>query len=196
MKNKLVSLICFICLSLVLSSCDTAYYGISSNPQYDDQEVLDNRINYNIIIRYGTPYYYNGYLNYYFYEGLYYYPVYYNNYWYFRSFRRPFRYGYCPDNRHWRPRPYMRGVTTFGRPDRFGRIYRGNSYNSYDRRSFGNYHPNRTPNMPRSVQNRRFGTTPPSRGNVTIPRQSSPNRSFGNGSHFGNSRTRSFGGRR
>lgn len=194
MKQKLIYLISIICLSLTLYSCDIAYYGVSSNPQCDDQEVFDNKINYNIIVQYGTPYYYDGYLRYYFYEGLYYYPVYYNNYWYFRTFRRPFRYGYCPDNRHWRPRPYMRGV--YGNPDRFGTIYRNNSYNRYNRRSIRSYNQNRRPNIPHNGQNRRFDSLPPSRSNVNVQRQSRPSRTFGNGSRSGNSNVRNFGGRR
>lgn len=191
MKNKIISLICLICLSLVLSSCGISYYGISSNPQCDDQEVFDNRINYNIVIRYGTPYYYNGFLNYYFYEGLYYYPIYYNNYWYFRTYRRPFRYGYCPDNRHWRPRPYMRGL--YGRPDRFGRFHRNNGY---DRRPIYRNSPRRLPNPTRNGQNRRFDSSSPSKSNVNVPRQNRTNGTFGNGNHSGTSGIRNFGGRR
>ena len=122
MKTRLIYLISLICLSLVFSSCDTTS-GIS-NPH--DQEILNNNISYSVIIRYGTPYYYNGYLNYYLYKGLYYYPVYYNNYWYFRTFRRPFKYGYFPGNKNWKPRSYMRGFGTFGNPDKFGRVHRDN----------------------------------------------------------------------
>ena len=187
MKNKILPLICLICLSLSLSSCETAYASISSSSQCDDQEILNNNVNYNIIIRYGTPYYYDGYLYYYLYEGLYYYPVYYNNYWYFRTYRRPFRYGYFPDNRHWRPRPHMRGFDAFGRP------YRNNGYY---RRPIRTYHQNRTPNVPRSIQNRSFGSMLPSRSNMNIQRQSRPSGSFGNGSHSGTSGTRIFRGHR
>lgn len=191
MKTKVIYLISLICLSLALSSCDTTYAGVSSNQQYDEQEVFDNKINYNIIIRYGTPYYYNGYLNYYFYEGLYYYPVYYNSYWYFRTYRRPFTRGYFPNNRYWRPRPYMRGL--YGKPNRFGRIYRDNSYN---RRQIRSYNQNRIQNVPRSVPNRRFGTMPPSRSNVNIQRQSRSSGTFGNENRSGAFGLRSFGGRR
>lgn len=200
MKAKIIYLISLLCLSLTFYSCDTAYAGVSSNPQCYDQEVFDNRINYNIVIRYGTPYYYDGYLRYYFYEGIYYYPVYYNNYWYFRTFRQPFRYGYCPDNRHWRPRPYMRGI--YGNPDRFGRVYRRNSYNNYNRRPVRSYNQNRIPNIPRSTQNRSFGSISQSRSSVNVPRQSRPSGAmvrggtFGNGNRSGNSGVRSFGGRR
>ena len=191
MKYKLLYLISLICLSLTLYSCDATYAGVSSSPQCDDQEVFDNKVSYNIIVQYGTPYYYNGYLNYYFYEGLYYYPVYYNNYWYFRTYRRPFTRGYFPNNRHWRPRPYMRGM--YGRSDRFGRIHR---YNGYDRRPTRNYSPGRMPNPTHNVQNRRFGTMPPSRSNVNVQRQNRPTGTFGNGRRFGESGIRNFGGRR
>lgn len=175
-------------MSLVFYSCDTAYAGVSSYPQYDEQEVFDNRINYNIVIRYGTPYYYDGYLRYYFYEGLYYYPVYYNKFWYFRTYRRPFRYGYCPDNRHWRPRPHMMGL--YGRPDRFGRVHRNNG------RPFYRQNPRRLPNPMRNGQNRSFDSSSPSRSNVNVPRQNRPNGTFGNGSRSGSSGIRNFGGRR
>lgn len=190
MKNKILSLICLICLSLVISSCDTAYYGVSSNPQYNDEEVLNNKINYNIIVQYGTPYYYDGYLNYYFYEGLYHYPVYYNNYWYFRTYRRPFRRGYFPNSRHWRPRPHMRGL--YGRPDRFGRTHRNNGY---DRRPIYRNGPRKLPNHTHNGQNRRFDSLSPSKSNVNVQRQSRPSRTFGNGSRSGSSGIRSFGGR-
>ena len=188
MKNKILSLICLICLSLTLYSCDTAYYGISSNPQYNDEEVLNNNINYSIIITYGAPYYYDGYLNYYFYEGLYYYPVYYNNYWYFRTYRRPFRRGYFPNSRHWRPRPHMRGLPAY-----VGKTYR---YNSYNRRPVRSYNQNRIPNISRSTKNRSFGSMPPSRSNVDVQRQSRPAGAFGNGNRSGMSGIRNFGGRR
>lgn len=193
MKHKLIYLISIICLSLTLYSCGTTYAGVYSNPQCDDQEVFDNKVNYNIIIRYGTPYYYNGYLNYYFYEGLYYYPIYYNNYWYFRTYRKPFARGYFPYNRHWRPRPHMRGFNEFGRPDRFGRAHRNNGY---DRRPIINRNQNRGSNNPHNVQNRRFDSMPPSRSNINVQRQSRPNESFGNGSRSRSSGIRNFGGRR
>ena len=190
MKNKIISLICLICMSLTLYSCDTVYYGISTNPQRDDQEVFENNVNYNIIIQYGTPYYYDGFLNYYFYKDLYYYPVYYNNYWYFRTYRRPFARGYFPNNRHWRPRPHMRGFTTFGRSDRFGRTHRNNG------RPFYRQNQRRLPNPTHNGQNRRFDSSSPSKSNVNAPRQSRSNGTFGNGSRYGTSSIRNFGGRR
>lgn len=87
----------------------------------------------------------------------------------------------------------MRGVTTFGRSDRYGRVYRHNDYNS---RPSYRYNPSRVPNPGHNVQNRRFGSLPPSRSNVNIQRQSRSSGTFGNGSRLGTSSTRSFGGHR
>lgn len=64
-------------------SYDTYYYSPSTN----------NDIN--VIITYGTPYFYNSYIHYY-YRGLYYYPYYFNDYWYFRPYSSSFQYGYEP----------------------------------------------------------------------------------------------------
>lgn len=65
-------------------SYDTYYYSPSTN----------NDIN--VIITYGTPYYYNSYIHYYYYRGLFYYPYYFNDYWYFRPYSSSFQYGYEP----------------------------------------------------------------------------------------------------
>lgn len=147
-------LISVLFLSFGLSSCDTTYAGVDSN-----QEALLDNIDINLIVRNGTPYYYNGYLNYYFYRGLYYYPIYYNNYWYFRAYHRPFRRGYFPIYRNWRPREHWRGYQGFGRPDRYGKVYRSNpSYRNY------NHRPNVRPNS----GNRVFGNG----SNSIIPRSS------------------------
>lgn len=69
---------------------------------YDD--VVRSNIDMNIVIRYGTPYYYNGSILYYFYDNLYYYPYHYGSYWYMRIYRRPFPYtDYHP---YFRPHKY------------------------------------------------------------------------------------------
>ena len=186
MRKYLIILISVLFLSLGLSSCDTTYAGVDSN-----QEALLENIDINLIVRNGTPYYYNGYLNYYFYRGLYYYPIYYNNYWYFRAYHRPFRRGYFPIYRNWRPRENWRGYQGFGRPDRYGRVYRPNS-------NYRNY--NHRPNVRSNNSNRVFGNG----YNNTLPRSSTrtpsirsrsigTNRTFGT---FGRSSGSSFGGSR
>ena len=163
MKKYIIILISMIFLSFGLSSCDTTYAGVDSN-----QEALLDNIDINLIVRNGTPYYYNGYLNYYYYRGLYYYPIYYNNYWYFRAYNRPFRRGYFPIYHNWRPREHWRGYQGFERPDRYGRVYRPNpSYRKYDYR----------PNVRHSNGNRVFGN-----GSNNILPRSSTRSNIGSGS--------------
>ena len=178
MKKYLIILFSMAFLSLGLSSCETTYAGIDSSHQYGDevyttnQEALLDNIDINLIVTYGTPYYYNNYLNYYYYRGLYYYPIFYHNYWYFRPYYHPFRRGYFPSCHNWRPRPHWRGYQGFGRPDRYGRVYRPNS----------NHRPNARPNS----GNRHFGNG----SNNILPRSSTRipstrNRSIGTNRSFG-----------
>ena len=80
---------------LFVSGCDT--YG---QVYYDDYD----GISYSTIVTYGTPYYYDSVIGYYYYKGLFYYPYLWNNVWYFRPYHRPHPYGwrFVPD-RYWRP---------------------------------------------------------------------------------------------
>lgn len=183
MKKYLIILFSMGFLSLGFSSCETTYTGINSSHQYEDeiyttnQEALLNNIDINLIVTYGTPYYYNDCLNYYYYRGLYYYPIFYNNYWYFRAYHRPFRRGYFPNCHNWRPRPHWRGYQGLGRPDRFGRVYKPNVRPRVDN---GNY--NARPNN----GNRHFGNG----SNSILPRSSTRtpstrNRSTGTNRSFG-----------
>ena len=219
MKKYLIILFSMAFLSLGLSSCETAYAGIDSNHQYEDevyttnQEAILDNIDINLIVTYGTPYYYHDYLNYYYYHGLYYYPVHYHNYWYFRAYYHPFRRGYFPSCHNWRPRPHWRGYQGLGRPDRFGRVHRPNSNHEPNNgsRHFGNGSGNilprsstRTPSTrSRSIgTNRTFGTfSRPSgssfgRSSGTFSRPSGG--SFGGSRNIGGSRPSggSFGGHR
>lgn len=141
MKKILLFLISILILSL--TSCDTYLYGGYSNNGCDNNDYAYNRmadidnIDVSFIVRYGIPYYYHGYLNYYYYDGLYYYPFYYNNFWYLRPYYQPFRRGYFPDCSTWLPNPNWIGYQGFGRPDRYGRVYRyyyreNNNYPNYN----------------------------------------------------------------
>lgn len=207
MKKYLIILFSMAFLSLGLSSCETTYAGIDSSHQYGDevytsnQEALLDNIDINLIVTYGTPYYYNDYLNYYYYRGLYYYPIFYHNYWYFRPYYHPFRRGYFPSCHNWRPRPHWRGYQGFGRPDRYGRVYRPNA----NHRNY-NYRPNVRPRVDNGNYNvrpnngsRRFGngsTNIVPRSSTRTPstrsRSIGTNRTFGtfsrpSGSSFGRS---------
>jgi hypothetical protein len=208
MKNFIIIFLSTLTLLFGATSCYSAY-GVGVNASQDDVFYDDYTDNISVIIRFGTPYYVDGYLRYYLYNGLYYYPFYYDNYWYFRPYRsiiydyrfvpnrydirfRPGMYGFGRPNDRWNGRPPM--------PPRFNNNPRpqpnpNNDINRFNRRpqfnngnrSFGN----RTSQHQRPVintqpSNRTFGngnfnrTQPPMRSNPT------PNRSFGNG-HSGGS---------
>ena len=80
MKKILVALMIFICMSCMSY---TAYqddlYG----------EGIQTNVSFSTVVRLGTPYYHNGRILYYQYQGAYYYPYFYDNYWYVRAYKRP-----------------------------------------------------------------------------------------------------------
>lgn len=84
MKKLLFALILSVAAMISLQSCTTTY--AAAYEPYDEEYVISDNADVNIIITYGTPYYYEGQLWYYLYNGLYYYPFYYNGYWYFRPY--------------------------------------------------------------------------------------------------------------
>ena len=83
MKKLLFTLILSVVM-ISIQSCTTTYAAVYD--QYDEEYVISDNADVNIIITYGTPYYYEGKLWYYLYNGLYYYPFHYNGYWYFRPY--------------------------------------------------------------------------------------------------------------
>ena len=83
MKKLLFTLILSV-MMISIQSCTTTYAAVYD--QYDEEYVVSDNADVNIIITYGTPYYYEGKLWYYLYNGLYYYPFHYNGYWYFRPY--------------------------------------------------------------------------------------------------------------
>ena len=196
--RKLFLAIISLFMMLSLTSCVTT---VSAQ---DDMYVTERNVDFEIIIRDGTPYIIDGLVYYYFYNGLYYYPYYYNNYFYYRVYTRPLI--HYP--RHWRPVP--RGY--WFRGDRFHKP------NRYDRHHFDNVrgHHNHRPQIDRprpntrhndnirprieNNRNRSFGTRPNpniinrpnniNRGGTfsrpsAPPRSSAPNRG---GGHFGGRR--------
>jgi hypothetical protein len=140
MKKFLLTIAILMCMFL-FSSCTT--YTTVPDDIYDEY-VVDNTadVNINIIITYGTPYYYNDVLWYYYYNDLYYYPFYYGGYWYFRPYTRLYPWGYDfgfrPRPHDWRFRPGYYGFTkphhnNNGRPHR----PHGDNFDNH-----GNHHPN------------------------------------------------------
>lgn len=102
MKKTILTFIVELMMMFSLGSCGTVVYATTQDDIYVETVtyVVRSTADYNIVIRYGTPYYYNGSLLYYLYNDLYYYPFYYDNYWYMRAYRRPFN--------HLHYRPYFR----------------------------------------------------------------------------------------
>lgn len=110
----------FTCLVILFTcvSCDI-YTGVTTQDDvYVENDIVRTNVDFNIIIRYGRPYYYEGSLLYYVYNDLYYYPFYYNNYWYVRAYRRPFNHLYY--------RPYFR-------PHRYDYKFAPGQHRGFDR---------------------------------------------------------------
>lgn len=116
-----------------LTSCSTY---VSAGELYDNEVYVEDD-NVTVIIKCGTPVYYEGHLHYYIYNGLYWYPFWYENHWYFRSYTRIYPWGYdfhfrpCRSDYRFRP-----GHHGFHRPDhsrghyglpREGHVYRNDN---------------------------------------------------------------------
>ena len=117
-------------ISLTFTSCIGYTYATTQDDIYVETEadIVHSNVDFNIVIRYGTPYYYEGNLLYYLYEGLYYYPFYYDNYWYVRAYRRPFA--------HLHHRPYFR-------PHRYDYRFRPDHHPGFGRHGYFNGRPHR-----------------------------------------------------
>lgn len=85
----LIGLTCMLCTSCVTST-------------YAETNVGDEDVQ--IVIRYGTPYYYGNTLAYYVYDGYYFYPYRYNGAWRFHRYSRPLP----PPRYHYRRPPLPR----------------------------------------------------------------------------------------
>ena len=200
MKKYLLILVSIISLSILLTSCETAFAVTTSTPVEVDDEVYENdsRIttDVSVIIRYGTPIYYGGYLNYYIYNGIYYYPYFYDNYWYFYPYRTAFRPGWYPRHHHihhghvGRIRPGSHG---FGRPHGHDR--------GFPRAGQGGHHPRPHNGNVGSGQRSSTRVSPgmgrPSMGGARpMPRGGSPRGTFGGGGRSHGGGGGHFGGRR
>ena len=116
----------FICL--VFSSCISTAYA----------ETYDGDDNIEVVIRYGTPYYYNNVLVYYYYNGYYFYPYRHHNVWRYHRYTRPLppprhnhRYDYRPN------RPHQPHNGSFGRGNH-ERFQNGGNQPKVNNRTFGN----------------------------------------------------------
>ena len=177
MKKILLSIVLTLSVMISFSSCVT--------PVYSQDVVVEGTANaggvdISVIISAGTPYYFEGSLLYYLYNGWYYYPYYYNNRVYYYRYSRPFAtyhgYRFVPE-RHQRPYGFRNMPPPAGRHGNT-RPGRSSTYETAPRpRPNGSTHSV----TPRTNQRQHGGFTPrpntPSRsgGNMT-PNRGSVNR--------------------
>lgn len=97
--RKFLLLLSVLLSTVCLSSCSVSSYAYSTDDCY---YMKDRDITYNIVVRYGTPFYFNNVLSYYFYDGIYYYPYRYNFVEYLKPFRtvRPHGFVFVPGRYH------------------------------------------------------------------------------------------------
>lgn len=96
--RKFLFLLSVLLSTVCLSSCSVSSYAYTT----DDYNVEYRDISYNIIVTYGTPFYFNNVLSYYLYDGIYYYPYIYNSVEYLKPFRtvRPRGFVFVPGRYH------------------------------------------------------------------------------------------------
>ena len=102
MKTKLFTFLVALFMMFTITSCDVYTYTTTQDDIYTETnvDIVRSNVSFDIIIKYGSPFYRDGTLLYYLYNDIYYYPYFYNNYWYVRAYRRPFV--------HLGHRPYFR----------------------------------------------------------------------------------------
>lgn len=110
MKRIVIDIVFGLMMLMSLTSCYTADAVVCDEPTVD------------VVIKYGTPYYYNGSIVYYVYDNYYYYPHYNGTRWYYYRDRHPIRpyrngwvnrgtqrphkpHGNPPHNRPWTVKP-------------------------------------------------------------------------------------------
>ena len=78
MKNIMTLFIALVLTSLTLTSCCTTSAVVATSVETVDEVYTGNSIDYTFIIANAHPFYVDGLISYYFYNGIYYYPYIYN----------------------------------------------------------------------------------------------------------------------
>ena len=70
MRRKFLTLLIGLMMLLSLNSCDVYTYATAQEDIYVETQanVVRSDVDFNIVVRYGTPYYYNGSILYYIYK--------------------------------------------------------------------------------------------------------------------------------
>lgn len=125
--KKIFSFLVALAMSISLSSCVTTVSA--------QDDVFDGEVDATVVVSYGTPYIYNGMIEYYFYRGWYYYPCVIDNRYYFHRYRRvlppnEFNRWYRPIPRdRFHPRPHHRPHAAPPRPNHGGNMHRPHTPN-------------------------------------------------------------------
>ena len=120
MKRKIFTFLVALFMLFTITSCEVYTHATTQDDIHVEAEadVVRSNISFDVILRYGTPYYRDGALLYYVYRDIYYYPFFYDNYWYVRAYRRPFIY--------FDHRPYFR-------PHKYDYRFSPGHYRGFDR---------------------------------------------------------------
>ena len=78
MKKIMMLFVALVLTSLTLTSCCTTSAAVTTSVETVDDIYAGNSIDYTFIIANARPFYVDGVLSYYFYNGIYYYPYIYN----------------------------------------------------------------------------------------------------------------------
>ena len=129
MKRKIFTFLVALFMLFTITSCEVYTHATTQDDIHVEAEadVVRSNISFDVILRYGTPYYRDGALLYYVYRDIYYYPFFYDNYWYVRAYRRPFI--------HFDHRPYFR-------PHKYDYRFSPGHYRGFDRPIHRPYNPN------------------------------------------------------
>ena len=114
MKNIMILFVALVWTTAALTSCCTTSAAVSTSVETVDDIYAGNSIDYTFIIANARPFYVDGLISYYFYNGIYYYPYVYNGVRCLHPYRYVQRRGYV----HVPPRGYRPPRRWMHRDDR------------------------------------------------------------------------------
>lgn len=114
MKKIMILFVALVLTSLTLTSCCTTSAAVATSVETVDEVYTGNSIDYTFIIANARPFYVDGLISYYFYNGIYYYPYIYNGVRCLHPYRYAQRRGYV----HVPPRGYRPPRRWMHRDDR------------------------------------------------------------------------------
>ena len=114
MKKIMTLFVALVLTSLTFTSCCTTSAAVATSVETVDDIYTGNSIDYTFIIANAHPFYVDGVLSYYFYNGIYYYPYVYNGVRCLHPYRYAQRRGYV----HVPPRGYRPSRRWIHRDDR------------------------------------------------------------------------------